>query len=318
MPAATGRRRRLLACTGLIVTNRPGRTVEISTFQFALLLALPVLVFLVLVVAYPLGYALWMSTHEISFFGGYKAEFVGAEHFADIWSSKRFWKSVGVTFRFTAESVVLAMLIGLGLALVLDRPMRFAGLVRTLVILPWCVSLYGTGVMFSYLAKGQTGLGTALAAAFGATDAVNFVNRDWVIEVLAIGNAWNLAPLVAFFLLANLKTIPSRLYDLAAIDQMSRFETFRNVTLPPLRFTLFVFTCITTVLSMKLFDFIFVLSGGGPGTASAVLTYQIYKSSFKDLDLGHGAAMSFYLLVMIVGSTLLLYFIWGRREARSP
>ena len=76
-----------------------------------------------------------------------------------------------------------------------------------------------------------------------------------VIEVLAVGNAWNMAPLVAFFLLANLKTIPSRLYDLAAIDRMSRVETFLNVTLPPLRFTLFVFTCITTVLSMKLFDF---------------------------------------------------------------
>ena len=82
---------------------------------------------------------------------------------------------------------------------------------------------------------------------------------------------------------------------------MSRVETFLNVTLPPLRFTLFVFTCITTVLSMKLFDFIFVLSGGGPGTASATLTYRIYKESFKDLDLGYGAAMSFMLLALIPG-----------------
>jgi multiple sugar transport system permease protein len=293
------------------------RTAELSTLQFALLLALPVLLFLVLVVAYPLGYALWMSTHDISFFGGYKADYVGADHFADIFGSSRFWKSVRVTFRFTAESVLLAMLIGLGLALVLNRPMRFQGLVRTLVILPWCVSLYGTGIMFSYLAKGQTGIGTALAAAFGGTDAVNFVDRDFVVEVLAIGNAWNMAPLVAFFLLANLKTVPRRLYDLAAIDRMSVVETFWNVTLPPLRFTLFVFTCITTVLSMKLFDFIFILSGGGPGTTSAVLTYMIYKESFKDLDLGYGAALSFYLLAMIIGSTLLLYLLWGRREARA-
>jgi multiple sugar transport system permease protein len=207
------------------------------------------------------------------------------------------------------------MVIGLLLALVLNRPMRFGGLVRTVVILPWCVSLYGTGIMFSYLAKGQTGIGTAIAYAFGADDAVNFVNRDWVIEVLAIGNAWNMAPLVAFFLLANLKTIPKRLYDLAAIDRMSRFEVFLNVTLPPLRFTLFVFTCITTVLSMKLFDFIFVLSGGGPGTASASLTYRIYKESFKDLDLGYGAAMSFLLLALILATTFLLYVLWGRREA---
>ncbi|MEM7021960.1 MAG: hypothetical protein AAF637_05120, partial [Pseudomonadota bacterium] len=78
------------------------------------------------------------------------------------------------------------------------------------------------------------------------------------------------------------------------------------------------FTCITTVLSMKLFDFIFILSGGGPGTTSATLTYQIYKESFKDLDLGYGAAMSFFLLALILGSTLILYLIWGRREAHQP
>jgi ABC-type sugar transport system permease subunit len=144
---------------------------------------------------------------------------------------------------------------------------------------------------------------------------VNFVNQTWVIEVLAVGNAWNMAPLVAFFLLANLKTIPSRLYDLAAVDRLSPLETFRYVTLPPLRFTLFVFTSITTVLSMKLFDFVFVLSGGGPGTTSATLTYEIYKRSFRDLDLGYGAAMSFFLLILILGSTFLLYLVWGRREA---
>ena len=293
------------------------RTAELSNLRFSLLLALPVLVFLLLVVAYPLGYALWMSFHEIVFFGGYKATFVGIENFADVLSDRKFKKSLWVTIRFTLESVALAMLGGLLIALVLNRTMRFAGLVRTVVILPWCISLYGTGIMFSYLAKGQTGLGTALAYALGIEDAVNFVNRRWVIEVLAIGNAWNMAPLVAFFLLANLKTIPLRLHDLAAIDRMSRFKTFLNVTLPPLRFTLFVFTCITTVLSMKLFDFIFVLSGGGPGTASATLTYRIYKESFKDLDLGYGAAMSFMLLALILGTTLLLYVLWGRRAARA-
>ena len=293
------------------------RTTELSNLRFSLLLALPVLVFLLLVVAYPLGYALWMSLHEIVFFGGYKANFVGLDNFADVVSDRKFKNSLWVTVRFTLESVALAMLAGLLIALVLNRRMRFAGLVRTIVILPWCISLYGTGVIFSNLAKGQTGLGTAIAYALGYEDAMNFVNRQWVIEVLAVGNAWNMAPLVAFFLLANLKTIPTRLYDLAAIDRMSRVETFLNVTLPPLRFTLFVFTCITTVLSMKLFDFIFVLSGGGPGTASAVLTYRIYKESFKDLDLGYGAAMSFMLLALILGTTLLLYVLWGRREAKT-
>jgi multiple sugar transport system permease protein len=81
-----------------------------------------------------------------------------------------------------------------------------------------------------------------------------------------------------------------------------------------LRFTLFVFTSIVTVLTMKIFDFILVLSGGGPGDASSTLTYEIYKVSFKNFDLGYGSAISFLLLFMIVGLTLLLYLVWGRRE----
>lgn len=298
--------------------SSPGRTSELSNLQFALLMALPVLLFLVLVVAYPLGYALWMSFQQIVFFGGYRANFVGLANYAAMLEDGRFWWSIWITVRFTVESVLLAMAIGLGLALLLNRPLRWPGLVRTIVILPWCVSLYGTGIMFSYLATGQSGIGTAIAYFFGADQPVNFISRRWVIEVLAIGNAWNMAPLVAFFLLANLKTIPTRLYDLAAIDRMSPFETFWNVTLPPLRFTLFVFTCITTVLSMKLFDFLFVLSGGGPGTASAAMTYQIYRVSFRDLNLGYGAAQSFVLLFLIVGSTMGLYLVWGRREAERP
>lgn len=289
---------------------------ELSDTQFALAIGLPVFVFLVLVVAYPLGYAVWMSVHKIVFFGGYRSTFVGLANFAKVLGDGNFWWSSWVTIRLSAEAVVLTMMIGLALALMLNRPILGGGLVRTLVFLPWCVSLYGAGLMFAYLARGQTGLGTSIAFALGSDRSVDLMTRELVIEVLAVGAAWTMAPLVAFFLLANMKTIPRRLYDLAALDQLSAFETFWNVTLPPLRYTLFVFTSIVTVLSMKLFDFIFVMTGGGPGTVSATLTYQVYKISFKNLDLGYGAAMSFYLLFLILASTFLLYLVWGRRETR--
>ena len=94
---------------------------------------------------------------------------------------------------------------------------------------------------------------------------------------------------------------------------MSNFKKFLHVTFPPLKFTIFVFTCITIVMSLKLHDFIFTLSQGGPGRTSSTLTYEIYKLSFKNMQLGFGSAMSFYLLFLIVGSTLMLYWLWGRR-----
>jgi len=288
---------------------------EISNLQFALIVALPVLVFLVLVVAYPLVYALWMSVETIQFFGGYQTDFVGLDNYRDVLHDTAFWHSTWISIRLTFESVVLTLVIAMALAVLLNRPMRGRGLVRSILILPWAMSPYGTGIVFSYLVRGQTGIGTALAAALGSTQTVNLLNRECVTEVLAVGNAWNMAPLVAFFLLANMTTIPSRLYDLAAVDQLSALERFRHVTFPPLRFTLFVFTCITTVMSLKMFDYVFTFTRGGPGDASAVLTYQLYKTSFEDLNLGYGAAMSFFLLALILGSTLVLYVVWGRREA---
>lgn len=293
------------------------RTKELSNLQFALLLAMPVILFLVLVVIYPLGYAVWLSLHDIRFFGGYRVSFVGLKNYVDVATSPEFWQSTLTSIRFTVESTVLTLAIGLGLAMVLVRRFRGRTLVRALIILPWAVSLYGTGVVFSYLTASQGGIISAIGARFGADGPISIINPFTVVEVLAIGNAWNLAPLVAFFLAANMSTIPKRYYQLASVDRLGKFETFLHVTLPPIRFTLFVFASIVTVLSLKLFDYVFLMTGGGPGRASAVLPYELYKTSFQNLKLGPGAAMSFYLLALIILSTALLYALWGRHEEPS-
>jgi multiple sugar transport system permease protein len=292
-----------------------GPVAEVSDFRFALLVSLPVLLFLLLVVAYPLGYALWMSFYEINFFGGYSADFVGLKNYAAVLHDAAFWHSLIVSLRFTAESVVLSLLAGLGMALTLHSAARRREWLRAIVIAPWAVSPYGAGIIFSFMARGQTGIGTVFANWLGVGETVNLMTRELIVEVLAVGNAWNTAPLVAFFLLANIAAIPRRLYDLAAIDRMTRWDEFRHVTLPPLRFTLYVFACIETVFAFKILDYIITMSRGGPGDGSEVLTYQLYKVSFINLDLGYGAAMSFYLLLLILLTTFLIYLVWGRKLA---
>jgi len=291
------------------------RMVELTNLQFALLLTLPVVLFLLVVVAYPVGYAFWLSLHRTTFFGGAHIVFCGFENYAVALRSPEFWNGVAVSLRFALESVVLTLVIGLGMALSLARVSRGKGLIYTLSILPWAISRYGAGLMFKYLLRGRTGLLTALSFLFGFDAKIDILGVKTVVEGLAIGNAWNLAPLVAFFLLANIRTIPRRLYDLAELDGFKALGKFLNVTLPQLRYTLFVFTCIIIVLSLKVFDYIYVQTGGGPGVASSTLTYYIYKESFLHLHLGYGAALSFYLLLIIVSITLLLFVIWGRKEA---
>ncbi len=288
---------------------------ELTNLQFALVLTLPVLVFLVVVIIYPLLYALWASFHRIIFFGGYRTEFVGFQNYLKALQSPDFWNSVKVSLHFTVESVILTIIIGLGIALTLARSFPGKRIIRSLVILPWAVSRYGAGIMFKYLWRGYTGLPTALSFLFGLNTRLDMFNDKIVIESISIGNAWNLAPLVAFFLLANIETIPERLYDMAAVDNLGPLGRFYYVTLPYLRYTLFVFTAIVAVLSLKVFDYIFTQTGGGPGVASATLTYQIYKESFKNLNLGYGAAISFFLLILILALTFTLYLVWGRKEA---
>src|SRR3954447_12032333 len=113
----------------------PRRAREMSDTRFAFAVGLPVLVFLVLVVAYPLGYSVWMSLHKIIFFGGYRTEYVGFDNFVRVWNDKSFWWSAWITIRFTAESVALTMLIGLGLGLMLNHALVAGGLIRTLIFL---------------------------------------------------------------------------------------------------------------------------------------------------------------------------------------
>jgi multiple sugar transport system permease protein len=302
-----------------IVAARPAarRRGEVSNLQFALIVTLPVLVFLLLVVLYPLLYALWISFETVNFFGGYSAEFVGIDNYKAVLADPDFWRSLLVSIRFTIETVIATLAVGMALALILRRLEGRLRWLRAVIILPWAVSPYGAGILFAYMGRGQTGIGTAVAAFFGSPQTVNLIAANGVVEYCAVGAAWNMAPLLAFFLLANMMTIPQRLYDLAAIDQMNRFEVFRHVTLPPLQFTLFVFTCITTVLALKTFDYIFTMTQGGPGRASSVLTYQLYKISFVNLDVGYGAAMSFFLLAFILVSTGAIYLVWGRREERA-
>jgi len=289
---------------------------ELSNVQFALVFAVPVLIFLVVVVAYPLAYAFYISFHDVRFFGGYRADFVWFENYAAVLVDDAFWASAWRSLLFTVQTVILTLMIGTGIALVLrDLPPGWRWL-RALIILPWAVSPYGTGIFFAWIGRGQTGFGTALASAMGFDTTITFISADIIILYLSVAAAWNMAPLVAFFLLANMMTTPARLYDLAKIDRMSRFETFRHVTLPPLRYTYFVFASITTVLALKIFDLIFTMAQGGPGNASNVLTYTLYKTSFVNLDLGYGAAMSFFVLAFILGLTGILYLVWGRREDR--
>lgn len=298
--------------------NPIARSRDLSNLQFALLLTVPVLVFLLVLMVYPLCYALWLSMNNVQYLLGQRVvEYVGFENYIKAYQDVQFWHSTRVSLQFTVEAVVLAVSIGLGLALVMNAARKYSKILNTVIIVPWAVSTYGTAVMWFYLVSGQTGIFTTVCAWFGLPSGPNLLAPSLVVEVLAMGYAWNIAPLVAFFLLAGMKATPKRLYHLAQIDGLGFWGRFVHVTLPPLRFSLFVFTSIVTMFSLKLSDYVSIMTRGGPGDSSNVLPYYLYDISFQQLDLSYGAAMSFYLLALIVVAALLLYVVWGRHEEKN-
>lgn len=140
-----------------------------SSFQFALVFAVPVLVFLVVVVAYPLAYAFYISFHDVRFFGGYRADFVWFDNYAKVFGDDAFWASAWRSLLFTIQTVILTLLIGTGLALVLrDLPRNWRWL-RALIILPWAVSPYGAGIFFAWLGGARPGWARRWPMRWGST-----------------------------------------------------------------------------------------------------------------------------------------------------
>jgi len=287
---------------------------ELSDLQFALLVTLPVLLFLLVIVVFPLGYAFWLSFHSTRFVDGARYSFCGFDNYIAAWQSPGFWNAVAVSLHFAMVSTVFTLGIGLMIALILARIGRGRGFIFSLAFLPWAISDYATGVIFRYVLGGRSSIFTTLSYLFGFNTRVNLLAEGIVIEGLALGFAWHLAPLVAFFLLAGIRTIPVRLYDLAELDHCGPWSKFRYVTLPYIRYSLFVFTTISCVFALKTFELVYLQTGGGPGIASATLTYFIYKESILHLNLGYGAAISLYLLLLFVALSLFLYVVWGRKE----
>jgi ABC-type sugar transport system permease subunit len=215
------------------------------------------------------------------------------------------------------EVTILCLLLGLGLALVLNSQFKGRGLLRALVILPWAVSEYSTAVVWRYMSSPSSGgLFNNILYNLGLiSNYVSIIDTSTAPHILAIAYSWRLAPLGAFFILAALQVIPEDQYNAAKLDGAGPIRRFRHVTIPYLRYSLMIIAALTTLMAGTATDIVMILTGGGPAGATRTLTYDIYLDTFYRLDLGYGAAVSFALigLVVILGTT---YFaLLTRRKA---
>ncbi len=270
---------------------------------------LPALVLLTLVTIYPVLSVLYLSLlRKLPLFG--ISKFVGLENYSFLLSDDRFWNALRNTVYFTALSVSLELLMGLGLALLLSRNFPLKGIMTAIVLVPWAVPTVVSARMWEWMYNTDFGILNYLLGA-----KVNWLGSPlWALNAAVFMDVWKTTPFAAILLLAGLRMIPGELYQAARIDGAGAWSIFRRITLPLLMPIILVVLIFRTLDAFRVFDAIYVLTGGGPANTTETLSIYAYKVLFQTLQFGYGSTLS-VVVFLCVGAISVLYIRFLRREA---
>ncbi len=259
----------------------------------------PAYLFLAAIVLVPLGDAAWTSLLRIR---GLSSRFVGLDNYANILADDAFWNALRITAVFTVVCVFLHLLLGFGLALLLNRAGRLRGLLRLALLLPWMIAPAIGATIWLWLLDTQFGVVNYLLTSLRLMAAP----QVWLGEPnLALGSVmavdiWRGVPFVMLLLMAGLLGIPAEQYEAASLDGANALQQFRHVTLPNMRALLVIVSTLDVLGTVRQFDLIAVMTGGGPTNATEVLPALIYNVGFRANRLGDAAAIGMILLALVL------------------
>ena len=270
-----------------------------SETRLAWMLAAPALAVIVLVALGPILWTYWESLHlhdlRMPWLG---RPFIGVANYAEVLRDVRFWSALGHTTVFVVTSVSVELSLGLVLAILLDRITRARGLVRTAVLVPWALPTVVAALIWRFMVESSSNW---------LSDPV----MAWVPLVLA--DAWKTTPFVAILLLAGLQTIDRSLYEAAQVDGATAWRQFTAITLPLLRPALLVAALFRILDAFRVFDLVFVLTGGGPGTATEPIALYTFATLLQHLQFGLGAALSMIVFALAFIIALAAIRLFGGR-----
>ena len=293
------------------------RVGETSESRLALLLSLPALLVIGAFAIYPILSAAWLSLFRLQLqFPQAGRPFVGLANYAALLRESRFQHALGFTVGFTVVTVACELALGLGLALLLHRAFAGRGLVRVAALIPWSVTTVVAALMWRFLCNEQSGVINHLLVALGLLGSVDQISwlgsPGWATIAIVVADVWKTTPFMALLLLAGLQTIPSELYEAGAMDGATPWQAFSRITLPMLRPTMLVALLFRTMDAFRVFDLIFALTGGGPGSATESLSYLTYNKLFREFDFGMGSTLS------VVTFALMALVAWAFARLLGP
>lgn len=276
--------------------------------RLAWALVLPAAGAVVLIALFPLAWTVWEALHLHDLRMPWRGRpFVGLANFAELLSDDRFWGALAHTMLFTGASVVPELVLGLALALVLNRAFRARGVVRALALLPWAIPTVVAALIWRFMFDGDAGIANAVLANIGVRAPVWFVDPVAAWLPLILADVWKTTPFVALLLLAGLQSIDGALYEAARVDGAGAWQRFAHVTLPALKPAILVALVFRTLDAFRVFDLVYVMTGGGPGTATEPIAVYTFTSLLQNLRFGFGSALS--VVVFCVTFALALTYV---------
>ncbi len=275
-------------------------------------LVAPVVILLLLVTGYPLVYNLWNSFHNVVLSNaGAPQNFVGLKNYQELATATGFPQALARTLAFTAVSVVLETVAALGLALMLHRGFRGRGLMRAAILIPWAVPTVVSAMLWTTMFDQRSGfVDYVLGLLHLPGSNTTWLAGEWTAwAAILVADAWKNVPFIAIILLAGLQLIPGDVYEAARIDGATAWQSFRRMTLPLLRPALMVAVIFRTLQAFLVFDIIYIMTGGGPGTTTETLSYLNWQAFLVNTNFGYGGAISISLVVislLIAGGIVLV------------
>ena len=289
------------------MTTADTRTLARRDRRFGYLLTAPGLAALMLVITFPLVFALFTSFYDYTLLNPRHDTFVGGENYQEAWDEEYLAGSLWVTVKFVLASVIIEFVIGFSVALALNAVNRFKTVYYLILLAPLLINPVVVGLLWRMVLHAELGIANYVIGLFGI-DPVNWLGditvAFWTVVLVDI---WHQVSFMAILLLAGLAALPREPYEAARMDGASAFRCFVHITLPLMRPVIMVALLLRLIFAIKTFDIIFIMTKGGPGTSTDLISYFIYRAAFFGLDIGRASAMSAGLFAIVLLLTAYLY-----------
>lgn len=267
----------------------------------------PTILGLLTVVIIPLVYSLIISFSDYSFLSPTISTFMGIENFRHAFQDQYFWNSLWVTLKFVVIVVGLEFLFGFTIALMLNRDIKFKGLYYAILTIPMVMSPVAVGLIWKMLLHPELGIVNYVLSLIGMGPVNWLGTTNGAIWSVLFVDIWHQVSFMILVLLAGLVSLPNEPYQAARIDGANSWQILLKITIPLMRPVIATAILIRTIMAFRTYDLIYVMTKGGPGVSTDVLSYFIYKKTFMGLDLAQASAISWVLLLIVLLMVLVLF-----------